>query len=286
MPIQTTIKGYVKYKDGAKVEILKSGGSWTDAGAMKGGINLTIDYTEDRQASSNAGIMRTQIKDMKVNGSFNLLNLDPSILEQMGGGLFTQTNTAGSQILSADFTSQVFTGFVAGVPVNLVPLVTATGLPIRFASAPVITSVTGTGTGASGLLAVNDDYTIIVDHSSASGYSIVFNTAGSATVAITETITIVWGNNTPNARTTLTAGTSTKVITPYGLRFTHTDSAGLIRQLTVYSVTTNTGGFNFGFGGADEEGLEEMAISFTGEIDTTLTDGAQLIAYVEDVGAV
>jgi len=127
---------------------------------------------------------------------------------------------------------------------------------------------------------------VIVDASSASGYSIVLNTAGSATVAITETITIVWGNNTPIARTTLTAGSSTKVLTAYAIRFTHTDSAAKIRQLEIFSVNTNSGGFQFGFKGANEDGLEEMPISFTGSIDTSLTDGAQLISYIEDVGAV
>jgi hypothetical protein len=286
MPIQTTIKGFIKYKDGAKVEILKSGGSWTDAGAIKGGIALTVDFTEDKQESGNAGVMRKQIKQMKLNGSFNLMNIDPTILEQMGGGLFTQINTAATPITTGSFTNQVFTGFVANTKIALLPIITATGKVMKFASAPVITSITGTGTGASGALAANNDYTVVVDTSAESGYSVVFNTSGTATVAITETITIVWGTNTPTARTTLTAGTSTKIITPYGLRFTHTDSAGLLRQLTIFSVTTNSGGFVFGFGGADEDGLEEMPISFTGDIDTSLTNEAQLFSYIEDVGAV
>jgi hypothetical protein len=204
----------------------------------------------------------------------------------MGGGLFTQTNTAGSQVLAAGFTNQVFVGFVANTKIPLVAIVTATGLPIKFSAAPVITSVTGSGTGASGVLAANNDYTVVVDASSASGYSIVLNTAGTATVAITETITIVWGNNTPIARTTLTAGSSTKILTAYAIKFTHTDSAGLVRSLEIFSANTNSGGFAFGFGGANEDGLEEMPITFTGSVDTSLTDGAQLLTYIEDVGAV
>jgi len=284
--VQTTEKGYIKFPDGAKVEVKKAGGSYVDIGAINSAITMTLNYTENVVESANAGTMLKQIKQMKAEGGFTLININPTNIEAMGGGLFTQTNTAGTEILAAAFTSQAFTGFVANTKIPLVAIVTATGLPIRFSAAPTITSVTGTGTGASGALAANDDYTVIVDASSASGYSIVLNTAGSATVATTETITIVWGNNTPIARTTLTAGSSTKVLTAYAIRFTHTDSANKIRQLEIFSVNTNSGGFQFGFKGANEDGLEEMPISFTGSIDTSLTDGAQLISYIEDVGAV
>lgn len=284
--VQTEEKGYIKFPDGAKVEVKKAGGAYVDIGAINSAITMTLNYTENVVESANAGTMLKQIKQMKAEGGFTLININPTNIEAMGGGLFTQTNTAGSEILAAAFTNQAFTGFVANTKIPLVAIVTATGLPIRFSAAPTITSVTGSGTGASGALAANDDYTVIVDASSASGYSIVLNTAGSATVATTETITIVWGNNTPIARTTLTAGSSTKVLTAYAIRFTHTDSAAKIRQLEIFSVNTNSGGFQFGFKGANEDGLEEMPISFTGSIDTSLTDGAQLISYIEDVGAV
>jgi hypothetical protein len=285
MPIQTTQTGYVKFKDGAKVEVKKAGGAYVDIGALGGDISLSLEYTENVVESANAGTLLKQIKQMKANGSFPLININPTNLEALGGGLFTQTNTAGSQILAAAFTDQAFTGFVANTKIPLVAIETATGLPIKFSAAPTITSVTGSGTGASGVLAANDDYTVIVDASSASGYSMVLNTAGSATVAITETITIVYGNNTPVARTTLSAGNSTKVLTAYSIKFTHTDSASKIRSLEIFSANTNSGGFVFNFGGANSDGVEEMPISFTGSIDTTLTDGAQLLAYIEDVGA-
>lgn len=285
MGVQTTETGYIKFKDGAKVEVKKSGGSYVDIGALSSAISLSLEYTENVVESANAGTLLKQIKSMKANGSFNLININPTNIEAMGGGLFTQTNTAGSAILAAAFTNQVFVGFTANTKIPLVAIETATGKGIKFSAAPVITSVTGTGTGASGVLAVNNDYTVIVDQQSASGYSIVLNTSGTASVAVTETITIVYGNNTPVARTTLTAGTSTKVLTAYSIKFTHTDSASKIRSLEIFSANTNSGGFVFGFGGANEDGVEEMPITFTGSIDTSLTDGAQLLAYIEDVGA-
>lgn len=285
MPIQTQETGYIKFKDGAKVEIKKAGGSYVDIGALNSAIGITINYTENQVVTANAGRLVKQIRDMVVNGSFTMINIKPDHIQAFSSGLITQVNTPGTEILSAAFDDQVLDGFVANTKIPLVPIVTATGLPIRFSAAPTITSVTGTGTGASGLLAVNDDYTIIADASSASGYSIVFNTAGSATVATTETITIVWGNNTPIARTTLSAGSSTAVLTPYALRFTHTDSAGKIRQAEIFSANTDAGSLGINFGGANEDGVEELPITFTGSLDTSLTDGYQLLSYIEDAGA-
>lgn len=282
MGIQTTETGYVKFKDGAKVEVKKAGGSYVDIGALGGDIALSVEYTENVIESANAGRLLKQIKSMTVAGSFPLININPTNIEAMGGGLFTQTNTAGSEILAAAFTDQTITTFVANTKIPLVAIETATGLPIKFSAAPTITSVTASSSGA---LAANNDYTIVVDAQAASGYSIVFNTSGTATVATSETIVIDWGNNTPVARTTLTAGSSTKVLTAYSIKFTHTDSASKIRSLELFSVNTNSGGFVFNFGGANSDGVEEMPVAFTASLDTSLTDGAQLLAYIEDVGA-
>ena len=283
MPVQTTEKGYIRFPDGAKVQVKKAGGAYFDIGALNSAIQMTLEYTENVVESANAGTLLKQIKQMKANGSFTLINLKPENIEAMGGGLFTQVNTPGTEVLSAAFTNQSHVEFVAGVPKELVAVVTATGVPIRFSAAPVITSITAS---LSGLLAAGDDYIVVKDPHAASGYSILYNPAGTATVAITETMTIVFGNNTPIARTTLNCGSSTATLTPYAIKFTHTDSANLVRELEIYSANTNSGGFVFSFKGANEDGVEEMPISFTGDVDTSRANGAQLFTYLEDVGAV
>jgi hypothetical protein len=62
-------------------------------------------------------------------------------------------------------------------------------------------------------------------------------------------------------------------------------NTGLIRQAELFSVNTDAGGIGLNFGGANEDGVEELPITFTGSLDTTRTDGYQLLSYIEDVGA-
>jgi hypothetical protein len=99
-------------------------------------------------------------------------------------------------------------------------------------------------------------------------------------------ITIVYNENTPVARTNLYAGTSTLKLTAYSIKFEHTDSAGLVRGIEIFSANPKSGGFNFDFKGADEDGVEEMPLTFTGVVDTSLTDGRQLMNWYTDTGAV
>ena len=74
-------------------------------------------------------------------------------------------------------------------------------------------------------------------------------------------------------------------MTPVQLKFTHTDANSLIREVELYSVYGNSGGFQFNFKGANEDGTEEMPIAFSGQIDTSRTDGRQLLSWVVDSGA-
>ena len=283
MPAQTTEQGYIRFPDGAKVQIKASGEvSYTDIGAINSPITATLNYTENKINTANSGYLATQIRDMKIDGGFTLINMNPANIARFSGGMITSVATPGTEVLAAAFTNQVITTFVANTRIPLAPIVTATGSAFRFNAAPTITSVTAS---VSSVLAENNDYTIIADTSSSSGYSIVFNTAGTATVATTETITIVWGNNTPAASIALYCGSSTATITDYSLKFTHTDSAGLVRELEIFSVNTASGGLQFNFKGANEDGTEELPITFAGVIDTSLTDGRQLFKYWEHVGA-
>lgn len=282
MPVQTVVNGSIFFPDGAKVQVKESGGSYEDIGALNSAISVSLDYTENEVNTANAGRLQKQIRDMIATGSFTLINLDPEKVAKLGGGIFETVTTAGSTVVDADITDQSIVGYTAGVPVALAPIVTATGQPLRFSTTPVITSVSGSTSGA---LAANDDYLIIQDAESNSGYSILFNGSGTATPGTGETYTVDFGDNDPVASTTVYAGSSTQTLTAYALKFTHTDSNGKLRELELYSVDPNSGGFQFNFKGANEDGVEEMPIAFTGKLDTSLTDGRQLMRWLIEDGA-
>lgn len=276
MPNQTTKTGYVVFPDGGKVSV-DDGTGYYDIGAMNSAVTFTLNYTENQVTTANAGKLDRQVRDMVIDGAFTMINLEPDAIEKLGGGMFTTVDTTASSVADADITDQSIVGFTNKKPIALEPIITASTELLRFSTTPVLTSVTASTSGA---LAADDDYVVVVDSNSSSGYSILFITTGTATVGTSETITVDFGNNVPFAGTTLYAGTSTKVLTAYALKIEHTDSdSNIDRSFEIYSANPTSGGFQFNFKGANEDGVEEMPVTFQGAIDTTKTDGRQLFAY-------
>ena len=281
MPAQTTKVSHIRYPDGAMVSVKASGEStYTDIGAISSSITNTLQYDENQLETANAGKLNKSLRNMTIAGGFTLINLNPDYISKMSGGLITKVETPGTEVTA--FTNQSIVGFATGVAKNLLPVVTATGSAFKFASAPVLTSITGSTSGA---LAAGDDYFVIADQGSPSGYSVLFNAGGTATPGTTETYTVVFGANTPTASTTLYCGSSTITLDAYAMKITHTDGNGKIRELELFSVDTNSGGFVFNFKGANEDGVEEMPLTYTARIDTSKTNGQQLFSYKEETGA-
>lgn len=276
MPVQSTKQGYVSFPDGGKVSV-DDGTGWHDIGAINSAVNFTLNYSENQVVTANSGKLSKQIRDMLIDGSLTLINLEPDAIEKMGGGMFETVTTNGTEVAAGDFTDQSIDGFTDMKPIPLEAVVTADSQEIQFSAEPVLTSVTASSSGA---LAADDDYFVIQDSNSASGYSIVFNSGGTATVGTGETITVDFGANTPIASTTIYAGTSTKVLSAYGLKIEHTNSDSEIdRSFEIFSANPTSGGFQFNFKGANEDGVEEMPITFQGDVDVDRADGRQLFSY-------
>ena len=103
------------------------------------------------------------------------------------------------------------------------------------------------------------------------------------------------GNGVLNAgtgasgQTVLTAGSSAVTMAAYAMKITHyttlpttEQASGVIdRELELFAVYSDSGAFNFAFKGANEDGTEEMAVSFTAQLDTSKTDGAQLLKWTQ-----
>lgn len=276
MPTQTTKTGYASFPDGGKFQI-DDGSGYFDVGAILGDVNFTLNFTENRVNTANAGYLRTQIREMTVDGGFTAINLEPEFIEKFGGGIIERVTTAGTTVAGADFTDQTIDGFTDGVPIALEAIVTADNEPIRFSDTPVITSVDGDTT--TGLVA-GDDYFIIKDSTSSSGYSIVLNSTGTKEVGTDETITVDFGDNDPIASETLYAGSSTELLTAYKVKIEHTDDDGAVdRSFELFAADPTSGGLQFGFKGADSDGVNELPVSFQGRVDTDRATGRQLFSY-------
>lgn len=287
MPTQTTKTSNIYFPDGAVVAIKASGeATYTDVGAINSAVTATLNWTENQIETANAGKTAKQIKEMQIEGGFTLINLEPEGIERMGGGVFTRVETAGSAV-TASPDQVIAAGWDDGETFELVLETSSTDdTKLKLSTAPVFTSVTLDAGGADEALTAGNDYVVVEDPNSFSGYSITFISGGMSTLdPKTKTITIDYGSNTPVASETIYAGASTATLTAYAMQITHTDDNDRIRRLELFSVDPNSGGFQFNFKGANEEGLEEMPLTFMAKLDTSLTSGRQLMAWTVESGA-
>jgi hypothetical protein len=280
MPVQTTSTDYVYIPDGAKVEI-DGGAGFVDLGAFNSDVTATLNYEINEILSSNASIIKRVGKKMKMAWAGTLINLNPTGVALFSAGLLTTVATAASAVTDSD-DQTIAISWVDMSSIAMAATDGAAGAALRFSAAPTLTSVTAS---SSGVLADNDDYFIQVDPNSFSGYSILLNTAGTATVATSESVVIVYASVTPIAKTTLYGGASTFEFSSYAMRITHTDDDSLVRRLNLPSVTPDSGGFQFNFKSSESDGSEEMPITCTADLDTSLTNGQQLFSWEVDTGA-
>jgi len=267
--------------DGTKVEI-DGGSGFTDLGAFNSDVTATLNFEINEILSSNAGIIQRVGKKMTMEWAGTLINLNPTGVALVSGGLLTTEATAGSAVTDSD-DQTIAISWVDMSSIQMNATDGTAGAALRFSAAPTLTSVTAS---SSGVLAADDDYFIQVDPNSFSGYSILLNTNGTATVATSESVVIVYASVTPIATTTLYGGASTFAFTSYQMRMTHTDDDSLVRRLNLPSVTPNSGGFQFNFKSAESDGSEEMPLTCKADLDTSLDSGKQLFSWVVDTGAV
>ena len=282
MPIQTTKKN-VRIADGCRISVKKSADTdFLDLGVVQGDYVATLQYDEENIEFANATPLKRK-SNMRIEGSFTMGNLEGECLEKLSNGIVTRVATPGSEVLSEDFDTQVIDGFELNTPIELSPVVTATGVAIKFSEAPVIASIVTDDAPTEPLIA-DDDYFVIANSNAHSGYSIMFNGSGSAGLEGTEKLTITYDDNTPVASETLYCGTSSFTATPYAMRIQHFTSSGAPDYtLDLYNVYTSPGSYNFGLKGADTGGIDTMEITFAAELDETKTDGRQLLSVTKNV---
>jgi hypothetical protein len=274
MPNQTTVQNAnaIFPFDGYKIEIGPNEGSLQNIGACDGDAVAELSWTKFKQESANAGVLVDQIKQMVANLTFSMFELDPTVLNQIGGGVFNLTTTAGAPVAGALQT--VNSG--EWVYDKLIPLTNKNS----DGSQPTINSVTGS---VDGPLTLNDDYFIAKNQDGK--WSIYIVASGTLTTTEVQNITID-SDHTPAASYTLDAGTSSVTLTPQVVRFSHVNSGGKTRSLTIYAAALGDTGFTFTFGSAINDGVQSFPVSLQGDLDTSRDDGKQLLSYLDEQSAV
>lgn len=286
MPIQTETIDAVFDADGAKVEIKEFGAqTFTDLGAITGDIGAVLNWNKTSQLTNNAGKINQRVRDMTVDLTFTLINLNIVNINKLGSGVFNQVTTTSSANTSVP-DQAIAAGWADGVLYNLVMLTSSSdSTPLVAAAKPTLASVTLDPDGTPEVLAEGTEYDLHPDPNSPSGWSISFEAAAFGTASpTTYDIVIAYTSVTPVATTTTHVGTSVGQLNPAVIQITHTDSNSRIRRLTLHAAYPESG-FNFGFKGADTGGVESMDIQLTGELDSSLTDGRQLLSWVVQSGA-
>jgi len=265
---------YVNFPSGCLARYSTDGTTYNDLGMLIGDTEATWNYDINTVVGSE-GQKLEQYKNQTVAASFELADLNPVALSALSGGLMTQTTTSGSANTSVPDQVIAASAWAYSTPVNLVLETSSTDDTKLIASAsPTITSVTGS---VDSTLAEADDYDIIVDSSSFSGYSIAIKDSATVTTAA-QTITIVYTSVTPTATTTTTAGHSTYTPSSIGLQL-YSVAQGKI--FTMYNVNVDSGSYNFGFKATDSAGADVMTLAFTGTEDVSRTNGDRLFSITE-----
>lgn len=239
-----------------------------DLGVLKGDATLEISYTPIKVLGSKAESLVDYMKDMKVNGAFELYQLYlPNIVEFLAG-VATVTATAGVE--------------VAGHTQDWAADTTAAGTFYPFdmqqsaGTTPTAISVAGDPDGTPDAYVLNTDYRVIQVNGI---WGLLFVTGSKYTVGelIRATYTI-----TPASAQTLKMGAATASITPKIVQFSKTIS-GKIYRARLWSATAD-GGLTITFPDSAGDEPASLPISIVGSLDTTKTSGEQLIEIYDEIG--
>ena len=265
---------YVNFPDGSLWSYSLDGVSYTALGVLNGDTVATWNYDKN-EVEFHDGQKKISYRNQTMSAALTLADLNPTAISALSGGMLSKTDTAGvlfsdapDQVIAADWTNMK--------PINFQPT-TAGAVAVICSIEPTMTSVTGASAGA---LALGVDYYIITDDNSFCGFSIILDTDGAAGLVTTEIVTINYDEVTPLASVALSAGTPSYVPTTLALRGYSADQG---KTIDIAAVNVDTGTYNFGFKGTASDGTDEMALAFTGVLDSSLTDGEQLFTFTETV---
>lgn len=264
MPVQTN-KVANSVSDGVRMDYSKdSGSSWNDCGVMDDGFNWTYDFETSELEWGNAENPDPIAKNLVASISpSELRTFDPQVIEGLSAGLISREVIAGTLVSGED---QVVAsgdwGFETGILLTGQNASTAV---------PTINSVTGSVDGAGAA----DDWTTVL---LPGGWHLV-PLDGTNFTTEAQTLTIN-SDYTPAAQENLYSGTTSKVLAPVQVRFTHyTDDAFTVwdYRITFFRVSPSSGGLTINkLGAKTANDYDSYSIALRAQIDSGLADGQQL----------
>jgi hypothetical protein len=266
MPAQTTQDRFW-FGEGSAFEVSTDGGSvFNNYGAFAGGITFTHNYDKEQTELGNRSKTCSNIKNQTFAVAPTPLatnNLEQ--LSALGGGIYNYTATAGTPVAGA--TQVTASGdWAFDVPIVLNGQ-NASGL------VPTINSVTGS---VDGPLVDGTDY--IMAKVSGGWAVIVFNNGKTLAQSITTDY-----DYTPASGKTITAGSSSIVTTDFIIRVRHYTDAALTlydAECLIHKASLDSG-IQFNWKGVNEDGLNNVTMALTGDIDDDRADGDQLFSMYQ-----
>jgi hypothetical protein len=239
-------------------------------GVFTNGASFSYDPEKFTQSFDDTGDVFDAIAAETGEISFSFGKpFDFDFMSALSGGLFTKsTATAGAQ---AVVNQVVAAGWTDKEPMTI-NLVDSAGKVYQADGEPAITSVTG---ATAGVLAANDDYTIVPSGNAFSGWEIVLNTAGTAGLVTSEVVTIVFNDPTVVGGSTMSIGGIKNYDAIEGYFDTFLKD-GTPAQVYFYKGYYN-GNLNMTFGteNSPEAAVTDVTISL--KLDTTRTSGTQMV---------
>lgn len=269
MPVQTN-KRKLHFPDGVNIAYSPDGATYYDWGALREGVSFALNFDKTEEEAGNIGKLSARAKNMTVALTpSDLLSWDLEAIQQSSGGLFNLENVAGTPVAGA--TQVISSGWVKN---TFYSIENQNG----DATVPTINSVTGSVDGA---LTVDTEYIVVKQGSE--GWGIILL---DAITTDAQNITIDY-DYTPSAGKIMTAGTSSIILSRGWVRLRHYTDTALTTydvEIFIYGVDMDAG-ISFALGGANSDTVDAITVALTGNLDTSLADGKQLLSVRIDNAA-
>jgi hypothetical protein len=263
---EQTVKEDYLFPDGVAMAVSTDDGlSYEDIGTLAAGVVVTHNYDKIEVESGNKGKPISRAKNETIALAPSALwTWDLNAIQKLSSGMFTFTQVPGTPVAGATQTASSgtwsYNDFIRIENQNY------------DASAITVNSVTG---GTDGPLVSGTDYFEGTNEKGEYGIFII----DSATVTTETQDMVINYDYTPSTGQRITSGTSSLPLERFIVRLRHyTDDALTTYDIEcfVYGVDTDSG-LSFNFKGANEDGLSEVTVALTGNVDTARPDGAGLI---------
>jgi hypothetical protein len=259
--------GSVHLPGGATVRVGDSVGSLVNMGVLDGDTSVEVTYDLVEYVGSQGESVIKYVKNMAASMSANLVQLYLPNIAEILDGVATVSSVAGTLVSGA--TQTIAAGWTANKMVRIEG-------QNSDGSAPTINSVTAS---TSGLGAEDDDYVLV---QGADGFwYIALRTDGTATFATSESVVVDY-DYTPAESKTLKMGSKSAEITPKIVEVELTQD-GKIFRARLWSAA-NESGLTLAFPSSAGDNPATIPITLTGGLDTSRSDGDQLIEIYDEIG--